>query len=226
MSETPKDPLDEILAGGLGEWFKGRKLEDLEIAEVDGEALFPDVITRTDFVNKRLYEAPVYMRIPLPHERGRARVAALMWMATEAKRSPSSFTWADAEAIFGAKYAAELEHIEVLARSLRKRSDPTQQYMTAEKLQKCHPAPALWDAKNRLDAWQQMSDLRINESELDESKCWALAAAVAKAGNLGPLVVIDGPALVSFVIFMASRLSGSRTAQPSPPSAEKPISTE
>lgn len=224
MSE--KDPLDEILAGGLGEWFKGRKLEDLEIQEIGGEPLFPDTITRIHFEEKKLYEVPVYMRIPPPRERALARVSALFWLANQAKRDPKSFVWADALAIFGEKYAQEAEQIEILALALRRRNDPSQQYMTPELLQKSHPAPALWDAFSRMEAWRSMTDLRINELELDERRVWAIVAAVAKADNVGPLVVTDGPGMLTFIVTMAKLLHAYRTTPPSQPSAESSTSTD
>lgn len=214
LASDSNTSLDEILAGGLGEWFKGRSITDAAIVMCDEEALFPDVITGIHFADRQLFDCPVYMRVPLPHELARARVSALSWMATEAKRDPRSFSWADAVGIFGDERVEEIEHIEVLARGLRKRAKPEQQYMTPENLQKCHPAPALYCAFNRLSLWRRMSDLRVSDAApLDDELFWRAVAAVAKAGHLGPLMVVDPGALDKFIQAIASQLQSFREAE-------------
>jgi hypothetical protein len=219
------DVLDEVLAGGLAKWFEGRKLEDLEIRELDGEALFPDTITRIDFSTRKLFDQQVFMRVPQPFELARARIEALVWMATEAKRDAKSFGWDDAERLFGKVYAEQIENICVLARALRKRSDPTMQYMTPENLQKCHPTPALWDAFNRLSMWRKQTDLRLTEEEIAKPDVfWRVIAAVAKAGHPGPLVVTDGLGVETFIVTSARQLHAYRMAQSSQPSAESSTS--
>lgn len=225
MSE--KDALDEILAGGLGKWFEGRSLAELEVTELNGEPLFPDTITRLDLVNKKLFDCPVYMRITQPWEEARARVSALSWMATESKRDPRSFSWTDAVGIFGEAHANHIEIIEVLSRSLRKRKDPSQVYMTPENLQACHPAPALVDAFNRIAIWRKFVDVRVSETEMkDPDVFWRFVAAVAKAGHVGPLAATDGPGAEICIVTMASQLHASRMQQSSQPSAESSTSTD
>ena len=92
MADAKKDPLDRIAVGALGEWAKGKSLEDLEVDVTSGEPFFPDTITRIDYLERKLIETPVLFRLPTPLEQTESHVRALDYLAKVKGLPASDFT--------------------------------------------------------------------------------------------------------------------------------------
>jgi hypothetical protein len=206
------DPLDAVIVGPLANWAKGKTLAELEVVVDDNVPCFADVIERYDFDSKKLVEHKVYFRVPPMTELAIAKAESLRALAKIAERDPKTFDMEAAARVFGTGHVEHRENLHVLARALRKRRDAREAYMTPENLELCHPVAALWTAMAKLAHFRTLQDMRITEEGVkDERTFWALVAAMAKRGNLSPLVAIDGPGQDSFLLSMAVRLIEFRT---------------
>jgi hypothetical protein len=225
-----KDPLQAVVLGELAKWLEGRSLEDLEVIELDGEALYPDSIPRFNWGTRKIEETPVYLRVHGGQDRiiARQRVIADLAPRSKSKTGETLITTIEqARTTFGADVVEHAEAVHLLALSLRRREDPKLPLMAAQDLEKVLSTVAVDVTLAKIEHWRATFDQRISEAQLSDPKVfWPCVAAIAKRGDLGPLVVIAGPAQPSFIIRMAVELQGYRTASSSQPSAESSTSSD
>jgi len=177
--------------------------------------MYPETIRRRDPKTGELQEVKLLVRVPTSMEIARSRLKALDWVKREARLS-SRPTLGEAEAIFGPSAFDEIDTVFFLAACLfdldpMGNSHPP--YMIASELDANHPRASLHDLYARVSFYQSTEDPRV--PELTEAEFSQTVAAIAKAGNLSPLVVIDGRAHSSFIATMASQLAAYQTAPPS-----------
>ena len=214
MADAKKDPLDRIAVGALGEWAKGKSLEDLEVDVTSGEPFFPDTITRIDYLERKLIETPVLFRLPTPLEQTESHVRALDYLAKVKGLPASDFTEEKAISFFGQALVTYTDDLFTLEISLRKSSDKTRTYMVATELDRNHPTPSIHQALEKLTHLRKMIDYRLDSADLEDPvNFWAIIGGIAKRKNLSPLVGIGSDALDSYLIAMACKLSTFRTEQ-------------
>lgn len=188
----------EMNAEQFKRWLSGDDFAGLAAIEVDGRVHFPASLKKRDKTGK-VVEEPVMLRVIRTEERAKARHEARKWL-TELELDQD-------------KDSDQLESLDmscILARAIRSAKEPYEQHMTAKDLIRSYDTSTLsdiWDRHNELDR-------RMNPrpTVIDEATINAMIGALAKAGHLGPLAAIDGPAQDSLVLSMAKRLRTSQTS--------------
>lgn len=205
------EPFDGILIGSMKDWVKGRALADLETCEVGTDTLIAETILRYHFGRKEVYEEKVWVKLPTTMLLMKARVAALDYVAKEAKRDPAKFDEKEAVAILGESEWAHVERLFIFERILFKRRDAKKQYMLAHFIDECHPTQALLELDGRIGTYRAMLDRRLGAEAIEnEPIFWAVTHGIAAKGNLGPLVFIAGREHESYIVSLASRLVKSQ----------------
>jgi hypothetical protein len=196
----------------VARWLKGKTLEELEAVEQQGRALYPDTIKRYNTAKKgQIEEISVLLRVPTTTEQVRSRVGALD-QAKKLCRLDKRPTLAEAEGLLGASYFDNLDTIQLLSLCILD-AEPLDgahpRYMLPEDLDRMHPRGALLEIYERLNHYTALEDPRLGE--VTEEQFHHVVAAIARCGNLSPLLVIGGSGRDSFIVSMASRLASSQT---------------
>jgi hypothetical protein len=201
----------------VARWFEGKGLDQLELVESGGRFLYPDTLKRKVMKEGQEEAIKVLIRVPSTRDRVLARADALQW-AKElcGKSAPDKLTVDAVRAVVGPIYWEHIDNICLLSHCVMTWEEPHGRYAYPDILDAHHPSSALYDALERLDWWAGREDPRM--TELDEDVVVEVAAAIARCGNTGPLLAIDGLARDSCVITMARLLSSSRTPKSSSPS--------
>jgi hypothetical protein len=203
-------------------WLSSSTLEELELREQGGRAMYPETLKRRNpAAPGKLEEIEVLLRVPNVLEQARSRVMSLDWAKEllELDRRP---TIEEAQASLGEVYWDSLDTICLLSLCIfdaEPLGDEHPRYMMNPRdLVQGHPHSALSDIKERLDHYFELESPRLDQ--VGEKEFHLVVNAIAKAGNAGPLVVIAGSAQASFITTMAVRLQPYLTEQSGSPSSE------
>lgn len=188
------------------DWLAGKSFEDLEAIEHEGRVLYPDAIKQRDHKG-RVVERKIMVRVPRGVERAKARRDARAWLQEFGLDEAKDHVQFDA-----------LETYCCVARSLRDPTAPHAQLMPHQELMEAVDVRAVLELWERVNYYDRLSEVRV--AELDESTFYAAVHAIAKKGNLSPLVAIDGATHDVFLTRMASELSSFLTRPASSPSSE------
>jgi len=180
----------------------GRTWSELEVVDAeDGHRLVRDVIREKVPGSDKVKDVPVMVRIPRPMDlvtaRVDARVAFAKHKALDADRDKDLFD--------------EIEQLCILAKAIRTVDAPHAQLATWEELASRYDEGSLQDILGRLTVYRQMVDPRV--SAKTEEDVWKLIFAVARAGNLLPLVGIEQHEQPSLLVTMASQATLSPTGR-------------
>jgi hypothetical protein len=178
--------------------------DELEVLEQDGRLYFADTIKKRDGKG-RITEKPIRVRVPRQTERSRARVLARKWMAElglDEEKDPHHF---DA-----------YETICLVACSVRDDAPPHDQHMLHQDFAAACDVKTILELWDRVNFYDKLTEPRLGEVDAETFK--AVVHAIAKKGNLSPLVAIDGVTQDAFVVRMASELSSFLTSSASSPS--------
>jgi hypothetical protein len=181
----------------LHEWLKGKTVEELAAIEHGGRTLFPDKIQRVK-PDGSLEGVDVYVRVPRPVEVMQAR-----------KEARDFFKKQGLDASVDADLFEQLDTMSTLARALRSKDKPHDQFQPLEYLLSNDPGKgfdteSLLDVWTRLEVYRKMIDPRV--TDVKEDDVIRAAYAVDRTQNLSPLAGIAGHELDSFIVTMASQL--------------------
>lgn len=166
-----------------------RTWEELEVLDAeDGHRLFKDQIRERTANGWKAID--VRVRVPRPGEKFEARAEARK-LFTQKGLDPDR----DADVL------AELEQICLLARAVRTEKKPHSQFATYDELLTGYDEVSLTDVLGRIKVYEALLDPR--ESKLTEEQIFVKVVAIARLGNLGPLVDIVGHEQPSCVVRMA-----------------------
>jgi hypothetical protein len=184
-------------------WISGKTLEELDAIEHGGALLFRDAF-RTK--NKRGEEVltPVLVSPPTRRDRAEARIDAIRYVADLCK-SKAIRTVPEAQTAIGAEVFEDIDTISIIARCCYEPKEPSQRAYMLDILIDSFPSATLADMWERINHYAHLVDPRVPEP-LSHDEFWAYAKAIAKAGNVGPLVVMREDTQRGFVISMARRL--------------------
>lgn len=184
------------------EWLRGKTIEELAIVEHGGRALFPDKIQRVK-ADGSFESVDVYVRVPRHVEVMQARHEAREFFRKR-KLDPK-----EDNDLF-----EQLDTFAVLARAIRDKAPPHDQFQTLEFLLSNEPGKgfdteSLLDVWTRLEVYRKMIDPRVTVVSEDD----ALRAAyeIDRVQNISPLAGIAGHELDSCIFTMASLLVKYRT---------------
>lgn len=198
----------------VAKWLEGKTLAELDAVELAGRALYPETLKRYNTAKRgAVEEIAIMLRVPTTLEQARSRVAALE-QVQKICRLDKRPTMAEAEAILGSTYFDNLDTVQLLSLCILD-AEPLDgvhpRYMFADDLDRCHPRGSLLEVFERLNHYSSLEDPRIGEVTEDQFN--QVVAAIARIGNLSPLLVIDGSARDNFMITMARRLVIFQTPQ-------------
>lgn len=186
------------MSGGIPE-FGGATWEELELVRHEsGRLLFADKLRRR---NERgeVEEKPVRVWVPVPADEVEARSDARVWFrskpALDADRDKGLFD--------------EMEQVCLLARAIRTHAAPHAQFTTYTELAG-YDEGCLKDIQERINAYKSLIDPR--EPVTSDEAFWRMLAAVAKRGNILPLLDIVGHEQPSCIVRMAREALKSPTA--------------
>lgn len=208
--EEDVKPVDQVAAEYariVAYEVSAKKWEELEAIEFNDRLLFPDVlhVRQKDGTFKQIKMA---FRVPRPKELREAR-AECKRLASEQGIDPK----AD-EGLF-----EDLDNACILWRSLRSDTAPHEPFaLDVEDLEKRFDRDVLKLAWAKLEGYRRVVDPR--PAAITQEQVLLVVAAIAKRRAIDPLLVFDGPAQHSCIVFMASLLTKCLTSQPSPPSSE------
>lgn len=198
----PVDQVAEEYAKLVAYELGAKKWEELEALEFQDRLLFPDVL----HVRQRdgsFKQVKVAFRVPRPKELREAR-AECKRLAADQGIDPK-----DDAGLF-----EDLDNACILWRSIRNTTEPHEPF-----------ALSVDDLENRFDrdvlklAWAKLEGYRRNvdprPAAITKDQALLVVAAIAKRRAIDPLLVFDGPAQNSCVVFMASLLTRLMTSQPS-----------
>ncbi len=188
----------------------GKSWEELEVLEVAGRLLFPEKILRRT-KSGMCEEIPVLIQIPRSHELRKARVEARR-IAKKDGLDPKL----DRDLI------DELETVCTLSHAIRNTKPPDHEPWEPfpRTLEEKYDKSSLAQIWAKIDALTRVVDPAPDSISQDEMI--ALASAIAKERNLGPLFVYGSGAQTTFVVTMAdllvSSLASKSSSEPSEPS--------
>ncbi len=216
----PPVPVPESLVA----FFQTLDACELEAREDEqGRPVYPFALKRRRANNKGVHEEPVVLRTPTVAERTRGTVAALKAIGKLIGRSPADnlvpITVPQAIEAVGEIDWDTYRKLGLASMCIRDDKPGYPQHQTVEQLADLYGLNTIDDALSHLDTVFQREDPRI-PAPIGEDLLKVLVAAIAKAGDLGPLDVIAGDARDSFVISMACLLARYLTSGSSPPSSE------
>lgn len=188
------EPVDPLAA------LRGKSWDELEaIEQADGRLLFPDAIRRRSKDGK-LVEEPVRLRLLRKDERRKARGEARKW-AKEDGLDPDQ-----EPALF-----EEMDNLCILARAIRSPTEPHEQHMLYQQLEKSYDGRSLQEVWDRYQIYEDMADPRTGV--VDDKTFWAGVGAIAKAGNILPLAALGSLEQNEFIARMAREALLSPTLQ-------------
>lgn len=181
----------------MHEWLDGKTIEELAAIEHGGRTLFPDKIRRVK-PDGTYEDIDVYVRVPRAAEVMQARQDAIEFFR---KRKLDRKEEAD---LFD-----QLDTLSVLARAIRDKAPPHDQFQPLEFMLSNEPGKgfdteSLMDVWTRLEAYRKMIDPRV--TVVSEEDAIRAAFAIARTQNIGPLAGIAGHELDSCIVTMASLL--------------------
>jgi hypothetical protein len=181
----------------MHEWLDGKTIEELAAIEHGGRTLFPDKIRRVK-ADGTHEDVDVYVRVPRAVEVMQARADAIAFFK---KRALDRKEEAD---LFD-----QLDTLSVLARAIRDKAPPHDQYQPLEFLLSNEPGKgfdteSLMDVWTRLEAYRKMIDPRV--TVVSEEDAIRAAFAIARVNNISPLAGIAGHELDSCIVTMACLL--------------------
>lgn len=204
----------------LAQWFEGKSLEQIDVLEHEGRALYPETIKRRNPKTRALEVVPVRLRIPNTREKVAARKLALRWAQKQlGDMAPKPLDVEGVQKLLGANYWSHIDNVCLLSLCTFEPAAPHAQFGLPDYLDSFPPA-SLYELFDRLNYWADQEDPRINESVLTPEAVLVVAKAIAKGGHIGPLHAIDGAAQSTFVRIMAELLTNSPTRKSSSPSPE------
>jgi len=185
-----------------------RGWEGLEAIEFAGYVLFPERLWKRKS-NGKLEEHEIMMRVPRAHELRAARVKAREWAkrdGVDEEKDRVQFS--------------DLEDLVIMWTCFRNPKAPHEpMWLSAEELERQFDKTTLEQAWSKLEHYRKMLDPRLTEVSVEN--VFAVASAITKVRNTGPLVVFDGPSQDSCVIIMASLLERYRTELSSQEQSER-----
>jgi hypothetical protein len=186
----------------LHEWLKGKTVEELGLIEHGGRILFPDKIRRLK-TDGTFDDVEVRVRVPRTPELLQARSDAREFFRKR-KMDPKE----DAD-LFD-----QLDTMAILARALRDKTPPHDQFQPLEYLLSTEPGKgfdteSLMDVWTRLEVYRKMIDPRVTAAS--EEDVIRTAFAIDRVQNISPLAAIAGSELDSFMTTMGSLLARSLT---------------
>ncbi len=191
------------------EWLKGRTIEEMQAIEAGGRILFPDTVKRAR-KDGTFDEILICVRVPRPSEKQQARADAVRIFKKQ------GLDRAQDEDLF-----EELDTLAILARAMRDRAPPHDQFQPVEFLlsgdeKNGFDLGSLYEVWERLKVYQSMIDPRLDV--VTEDDVVAAVLAIDMVQNLSPLVVMAGGAMDTFVVRMASLtaslLTGNGSSKP------------
>ena len=202
--KLPADIDDHVVAQLLGQSW-----EQLEILEVKGYLMFPDVICRM-LPDKTYEQKKIYLRIPRMPEMRQARV-----MARKIAEDDGLNPLADRDMI------EDLETVCILTMAIRNDTDPFEPWVEDPKeLEK------YWDKSSLAQLWHKLDAIMVKvdprPQTIGKEEMLMLISKISKERHLGPLAVYGSDAQAFFVTFMAdlalSYLASKSSSDPSEPS--------
>ena len=166
--------------------------DELEAIDEGGRLFFRDSIKRIG-AKGVVEDVPVLMCVPREEKR-RARIEARAWAAREGLDP-------DKDADIFDDMCSYCE----LALCLRDVDSPKTQFQTAETLEKHFDRASISDLKARQELYADLIDPR--PSVATEDDMLAVAATIARVGNVSPLVAFDSRSQTAYIIFTADRLT-------------------
>jgi hypothetical protein len=187
----------DVDGGGMLAWLEGRTWEELEAIEHDGRLLFKDTLKKRD-ARGRVVEKAVRIRVPRQLERSRARSLARKWIVELGLDEEKDAHHFDA-----------YETICLVACAVREDAVPHEQHMLHQDLAASCDVKTILELWDRVNFYDKLSQPRLGE--VDAATFKAVVAAIARKGNLSPLVAIAGDTQDAFVVRMAEELMSSPT---------------
>lgn len=186
----------------MHEWLEGKTIEELAAIEHGGRTLFPDKIRRVK-ADGTYEDVDVYVRVPRSVEVMQARQDAREFFRKR-KLDPK-----EDNDLF-----EQLDTMSVLARSIRDKAPPHDQFQPLEFLLSNDPGKgfdteSLMDVWTRLEVYRKMIDPRV--TVVSEDDALRAAYAIDRVSNISPLAGIAGHELDSCIFTMASLLVKYRT---------------
>ncbi len=205
--EKPVDQVAEEYARLVTYELSAKTWEELEAVEFNDRLLFPDVlhVRKKDGTFK---PEKVAFRVPRGPEIREARAQAKL-LATE-----QGINKADDPELFD-----DLDNTCILWRALRSATEPHEPFeVDVAALEKRFDRDVLKLAWAKLEGYRRTTDPR--PAAITKEQILMVVAAIAKRRAISPLLVFDGPAQDSCVVFMASLLSRLLTSPASQPWSE------
>ena len=196
--------MSEMDGPALLGWLEGKTWEELEAIEHEGRLLFKDTLKKRD-ARGRVVEKPVRIRVPRQMERSRARTLARKWLAELGLDEEKDAHHFDA-----------YETICLVACAVREDAAPHEQHMLHQDLAAQCDVKTILELWDRVNFYDKLSEPRLGE--VDAATFHAVVRAIARKGNLSPLVAIAGDTQDAFVVRMAEALTSSPTFSASSPS--------
>lgn len=207
-------------ATDVGRWFAGIDPKELVVQhDARGRVYYPETLKRKH-VKDGPQEVEILVRTPNTADRIRSRRLAVRWVGQHAgleKTEQAKLTIEQAQNLAGAMYFEQVDTLHLLSELVYERQlDPDgepRRYGTADYLDAMHPNTALWDLMERLDFLVNLEDPRITTVTVE--MVMDVAEAMARRGNISPLLGIAGPERESLLLSMAQQLVGSATRKSS-----------
>ena len=196
--------MSEMNGSTMLAWLEGKSWDELEAIEHEGRLYFKDTIKKRDGKG-RIVEKPIRIRVPRQLERSRARTLARKWLAELGLDEEKDAHHFDA-----------YETICLVASAVREEKPPHEQHMLHQDLANVCEVKTILELWDRVNFYDKLGEPRLGEVDADTFR--AVVRAIAKKGNLSPLVAIDGATQDAFIVRMAEELSSSPTFSASSPS--------
>lgn len=178
----------------------GASWEELElIRHESGRLLFPDKLRRRNEKGV-VVETKVRVWVPTPTDEVEAKSDARVWFKSKPALDPDRD-----KGLF-----EEMEQVCLLARAIRTGDDPFPQFAQYSELAGFDEG-CLKDIQERINAYKALIDPR--EPVTTDAAFWRMLFAVAKRGNILPLLDIVGREQPSCIVRMAREASLSPTGQ-------------
>jgi hypothetical protein len=166
--------------------------QDLEAVEFNGRLYFSETIRRRSKSGAVEEEVEICLRVPRKDEKRAARIEAVAWASKLGLNRETDKDLFD-----------EMEDLCVLARSIRERKSPHDQYQKAEWLESHFDSGSiamLWD---RLNVYDQMIDPR--DGEITDKKFWQTVLAIGRTRTALPLTGFAPHAQARCLVSMADQ---------------------
>ena len=178
----------------IHKWLEGKSMEDLDIVEAGNRLLFADSIKRLG-PKGQLVEEQIRVRVPRQLEIVKARAEA------KALAEKYKIDREKDEDLF-----SRIDDLCLLAQAIREFNEPHGQAYTAEQYLNSYDPTSLDDLRGRLTVYTDMANPCI--TELTPEAVVDAAVAIASKKNISPLADIDGQEHGSFIVSMATMLTG------------------